>query len=88
MAHAQRVAIMSALHATNHNLSETARHLRIGRTTLYRLLQEYQISIEKTAGRRSAGARGSPGDRHEPRVRLVDGIWYLEGARSGSPTHQ
>lgn len=86
MAHAQRIAILAALQATNNNLSEAARYLRIGRTTLYRLLEEYQIALATSAGRRNAVSRRSIPDTHAPRVRLVDDIWYLEGAEARSPS--
>lgn len=78
MAHAQRIAILDALSATRHNLSETARQLRIGRTTLYRLMEAYQISLVK-ADRRQRGPAGvATSGRAEPRVRLVNGVWYLD----------
>jgi DNA-binding IclR family transcriptional regulator len=88
MAYAQRVAILAALGATNNNLSEAARHLRIGRTTIYRLLEEYQITPTTFAGGRSAACRRSIPDEHAPRVRLVDGVWYLEGAKARSPDYR
>jgi hypothetical protein len=87
MAHAQRAAVCAALSATNYNLSEAARHLRIGRTTLYRLLQHYAIPIDEV-GRRNGGTRRYPAELHEPQVRLIDGVWYLEGARSNPSTHR
>lgn len=87
MAHAQRAAIVAALCATKNNLSEAARHLRIGRTTLYRLLAEYQITLASSARGRSVASRRSTSDARAPRVRLVDGVWYLEGAKARSPAY-
>jgi hypothetical protein len=78
MAYAQRIAILSALQSTNHNLSQTARHLRIGRTTLYRLIEDYQIKVDATARRQDCPGRRLASARARSRVRLIDGIWYLE----------
>lgn len=88
MAHAQRAAVLSALCATNNNLSQAARHLRIGRTTLYRLLNEYEVSLDKPSGRRTVASRRATSDTHAPRVRLVDGVWYLEGVQSSSSAYR
>ncbi|MEG3167493.1 helix-turn-helix domain-containing protein [Sphingomonas sp. LB3N6] len=46
MAHAKREAIVSALKATNYNLSSAAVRLEVGRSTLYRLLEKYEIELE------------------------------------------
>jgi len=40
-------AILAALQAAGYNQTETARRLGIGRTTLYRKMQKYQISLQK-----------------------------------------
>lgn len=40
-------AILAALQAAGNNQTEAARRLGIGRTTLYRKMQKYQISLEK-----------------------------------------
>jgi hypothetical protein len=88
MAHAQRAAVCAALSATNYNLSETARHLRIGRTTLYRLLQHYAIPLHEAGRRRKGGTRRYSAESDEPQVRLIEGVWYLESARSNPSTHR
>jgi transcriptional activator for dhaKLM operon len=43
---AERRAIISAFHASRGNLTQTASMLGIGRTTLWRKLKEFQISLE------------------------------------------
>ena len=45
----QKELILSTLRNCDGNLSQTARQLGIGRTTLYRLMRKYHISIERTA---------------------------------------
>lgn len=45
MAHAEREAILKALQATNGDASAAARHLRIGRSTIYRSIKIYEIDL-------------------------------------------
>ncbi|TCP34734.1 helix-turn-helix domain-containing protein [Sphingomonas sp. BK235] len=78
MAAAQRDAIVAALLATDNNLTHAAQRLRIGRTTLYRLIKTYDIMLSERAPRRrspaaTTAAAGSGGSR----VILVEGVWYL-----------
>ena len=46
MAYAKREAIVSALKAANYNFSAAAAKLEVGRTTLYRLAEKYEIELE------------------------------------------
>ena len=80
MAFAQRSAVEAALLDNRCNLSHAARQLRVGRTTLYRLIKRFDIEVvipPRAAPRRprSHAAREAPTS-----VRLVDGVWYLVGA--------
>ncbi|MGK6322178.1 helix-turn-helix domain-containing protein [Sphingomonas sp. DT-51] len=82
MAAAQRDAILAALLATDNNLTHAAQRLRIGRTTLYRLIKSYDIIMTERVPRRRVAAGGPRGiDGHKDgaasRVILVDGAWYL-----------
>ena len=82
MAAAQRDAILAALLATDNNLTHAAQRLRIGRTTLYRLIKSYDIIMTERPPRRRVAATGAPRAVNEhdgaaPRVILVDGAWYL-----------
>lgn len=77
MAHAQRAAIQSALRLSGYNLSAAADRLRIGRTTLYRLIEQYQIKFDPEARRSGAARRSRSAETSRPQVTLVDGNWYL-----------
>jgi transcriptional regulator of acetoin/glycerol metabolism len=41
--HAKREAIISALKETNYQMAEAARRLRVGRSTMYRFREMYEI---------------------------------------------
>lgn len=79
MAHAQRAAIQSALRLSGYNLSAAADRLRIGRTTLYRL-----ILVDEEARRSGAPRRRRSVAKSQPRVTLVDGNWYLVEQRDSA----
>ena len=85
MAYAQRTAVQTAIHQAGYNLTKAAIHLRIGRTTLYRLIHEYEIKLDEEARRASAPTRRRPADDTHPRVALVDGNWYLVERRDTDP---
>jgi len=75
MAFAQRSAVEAALRDNRCNLSHAARQLRVGRTTLYRLIKRFGIEVEimqRTQLPRLRAATQAPTS-----VRLVDGVWYL-----------
>lgn len=77
MAHAQYKAIQSSLRDNGYNLTMSARQLRIGRTTLYRLLHLYDVKLDEEA-RRAGGTRRRRGrNGPESRISLIDGNWYL-----------
>jgi transposase len=78
MANAQRAAIQSALRLSSYNLSAAAERLRIGRTTLYRLIDQYDIEFDEEARRSGASRRKLSAENSQPRVTLIDGNWYLE----------
>lgn len=81
MAYAQREAIQAALDRNAYNLTRTALQLRIGRTTLYRLMDAYEVRpAPADAPAAAAGAGEQPGGPR-PHVTLVNGNWYL--AREG-----
>ncbi|WP_260158672.1 helix-turn-helix domain-containing protein [Sphingomonas sp. BK345] len=80
MAFAQRSAVEAALRDNRCNLSHAARQLRVGRTTLYRLIKRFEIEVEimpRTQLPRLRAATQAPTS-----VRLVDGVWYLVRADS------
>jgi hypothetical protein len=77
MAHAQRQAIQSALQQSGYNLSKAAILLRIGRTTLYRLIEQYDIEVDEDARRANAATRRRTVSAAPARVTLIDGNWYL-----------
>lgn len=74
MAYAQREAIQTALDQNAYNLTRTALQLRIGRTTLYRLMDAYDVRATP------AEPLDKPGGV-QARVTLMNGNWYL--AREG-----
>lgn len=78
MAYAQRAAIQSALRISSYNLSAAAERLRISRTTLYRLIDQYDIKFDRETRRSGATRRRRSAGNSQPRVTLVDGNWYLE----------
>lgn len=47
MAFAERIAVMNALAQNSFCISRTARQLRISRSTTYRLIRDYEISVER-----------------------------------------
>ena len=82
MAAAQRDAILAALLATDTNLTHAAQRLRIGRTTLYRLIKSYDILLTERVPRRRVTAAGAPRAVDgragaASRVIQVDGAWSL-----------
>ena len=79
MAFAQRTAVEAALRDNRCNLSHAARQLRVGRTTLYRLIKRFEIEVNmpRTTLPRS---RSDATNKASTSVRLVDGVWYLTSA--------
>lgn len=77
MAYAQREAIERTLIICGYNFTRSAEQLRIGRTTLYRLVSQYKIRLDHVA--RAASPRAKRAEmRSEPaNVVLIDGNWYL-----------
>jgi hypothetical protein len=83
MAFAQRSAVEAALRDNRSNLSHAARQLRVGRTTLYRLLKRFEI--EPDVALREPPSRLASKAARDPRtsVRLIDGAWYLVSGDGG-----
>lgn len=83
MAFAQRSAVEAALRDNRCNMSHAARQLRVGRTTLYRLIKRFEIEV--LVPPRASLPRSEPGSSGAAptSVRLVDGVWYLVGAEGG-----
>ena len=80
MAFAQRAAVEAALRDNRCNMSHAARQLRVGRTTLYRLIKRFEIEVD-IMPRTTLPRPGSNATIKAPTsVRLVDGVWYLVGA--------
>jgi transposase len=86
MASAQRAAIVAALHASSFRVSEAARILGVGRTTIYRLIRVYEIPIPQAVvdDVRSSpelvarsDARSTRAKAEELKVTLKDGAYYL-----------
>ena len=89
MASAQRAAIIAALNASSFRISEAARILAIGRSTLYRLLRVYEIPVPEPhvvtdAHQPSAKLVARPNGRSKLaeevegfKVTLKDGSYYL-----------
>jgi len=76
LAYAQRIAIEEALQACGYNISQAAKRLQIGRTTLYKLMEKYRIGGVEPGERlhfRSPEAAINDGCE----VYLLDGSWYL-----------
>jgi hypothetical protein len=86
MAKAQRDAIEAALVACDYSIASAAKRLRIGRSTIYRLLRAYEMRVERTLDdapkiemRRSPPGRAKlPTSPTGPKVVLRQGGWYLE----------
>lgn len=94
IAHAKREAIVSAFKATNYNFSAAAAKLEIGRTTLYRLAEKYEIELEVASVRHNhfvepvvgltiataSGQNGTNLSNHIPRrLEIRDGKLVLVG---------
>ncbi|MBW6526360.1 helix-turn-helix domain-containing protein [Sphingomonas sp. RHCKR7] len=77
MAFAQRSAVEAALRDNHCNLSHAARQLRVGRTTLYRLIKRFEIEVDVMP--RQPAARAARRATAPTSVRLIDGVWYLVG---------
>jgi hypothetical protein len=93
MAKAERDAIIAALHASQYHLTAAAARLRIGRSTLYRLIANYQIPMDAAADEQATRRprSGRPGGKvrtpaptppatpgvEGPRIVHVNGAWYL-----------
>lgn len=45
LAYAERQALIAALHASSFRISDAARILQIGRSTIYRLIRKYRVSM-------------------------------------------
>lgn len=45
LAYAERAALSAALEATNFSIKNAAARLRIGRSTIYRLMQRFEITV-------------------------------------------
>lgn len=76
LAYAQRIAIEEALRGCSYNLSQAAKRLQIGRTTLYKLMEKYHIGgMEPGKRLHSRGPETATNDARE--VYYIDGIWYL-----------
>lgn len=85
MACAQRSAILAALLSSSYNLTHAAQRLRIGRTTLYRLMKTYEIPFSIRRSRTCEEQEDhAAAARETSRVILVNGDWYLvgDGARA------
>ncbi|WP_462209667.1 helix-turn-helix domain-containing protein [Sphingomonas citri] len=85
MAFAQRSAVEAALRDNRCNLSHAARQLRVGRTTLYRLIKRFEIEVEITPRPPLPRPRANAASQAPTSVRLVDGVWYLvraDGSRA------
>lgn len=76
LAYAQRIAIEEALRECGYNVSQAAKHLQIGRTTLYKLMERYQIlGVHPRKGLHSREPETANNDGRE--VYYIDGSWYL-----------
>lgn len=86
LAFAQRAAVIVALRDNGCNLTHAARQLRIGRTTLYRLIKRFELDVTFAPETRARPSRRRRPEAQQTSVRLVDGIWYLvkEGANDQS----
>ncbi|WP_260181142.1 helix-turn-helix domain-containing protein [Sphingomonas sp. BK580] len=80
MAFAQRTAVEAALRDNRCNLSHAARQLRVGRTTLYRLIKRFEIEVDVVPRTPPPRSRADAVSRAPTSVRLVDGVWYLVSA--------
>ncbi|MBY9063652.1 helix-turn-helix domain-containing protein [Sphingomonas yunnanensis] len=76
MAFAQRSAVEAALRDNRCNMSHAARQLRVGRTTLYRLIKRFEIEVAVMPRQLAIAGPAAASTS----VRLVDGVWYLVNA--------
>lgn len=77
MAYAQRKAIERTIRHCGYNLTQSAEQLRIGRTTLYRLIDQYCIRIDNAARAKSPRAKRINSRDSQSSVVLIDENWYL-----------
>jgi transposase len=81
LAKAQRDAIITALADCYYSHSAAAQRLRIGRSTIYRLIDRYQIHVPEDRRRRqlftASSARETKGKQTWPKVILEDGVYLL-----------
>lgn len=83
LAYAQRIAIEEALRGCGYNLSQAAKRLQIGRTTLYKLMEKYQIGgVEPGRGLHCRGPKTATNDGRQ--VYYIDGSWYLRNPLASS----
>lgn len=76
LAYAQRIAIEEALQECGYNISQAAKRLQIGRTTLYKLIEKYRIGGVEPAERLHANRpEATINDGRE--IYFSDGSWYL-----------
>ena len=83
MAKAEYDALIRALEACDYKVLRTADMLRIGRSTVYRLLAEFDISlssVKRAKQHQTISKRKINGDHDGysgSRIVVVDGRWYL-----------
>lgn len=76
LAYAQRVAIEEALQQCGYNISQAAKRLQIGRTTLYNLIEKYRIGGVEP-GERLHSKRLKSISNYSRQVYYLDGGWYF-----------
>lgn len=76
LAYAQRVAIEEALKECGYNMSQAAKLLQIGRTTLYRFMEKYRIGGVEP-GERLHASRSETAINDGREIYYLDGSWYL-----------
>jgi hypothetical protein len=76
LAYAQRVAIEEALQECGYKISQAAKRLQIGRTTLYNLMLKYRIGGVEP-GERLDSIRPDTIINDGREVYYLDGSWYL-----------
>lgn len=84
LAYIERHAIIDAIRECDQSITAAARRLCIGRTTIYRLINRYEIPVEKRKNLPEVGVKRSPkaaaGKANlTHRVVHKDGNFYLVG---------
>ena len=77
LAHTERKALIASLVACDYNVTRASRMLQIGRSSMYRLIKIYEISVPSSAERRDEVQPCEPVVEADVRVTFENGNYVL-----------